>query len=325
MSQKQRVLITTTSFQDTPGSHHDLLKSQGYELLSARGPLPEDDIYQLVGEVDGIICGDDAFTRKVLQKCLPRLRVLSKYGIGLDKIDVGAATELKIPVCFTPGVNHTTVSEHTFGLFLCLIRQIAEQNAIIKGGGWKRMTGNEMWGKTMGILGMGRIGRETAKRARAFGMNVIGYDVFWTDDTDYFAADYGVVRAKAPEDVLKAADFVTLHMNLSKDNREFINAQRLALMKPGAVIVNTARGGLVNEADIAAALQAGKLGGYCADVFHDEPIAKDSPLIKAPNTILTPHVGSRTFESVVRQATKCVQNLIAVMNGQPPLAQANRF
>jgi D-3-phosphoglycerate dehydrogenase len=324
MSAKQRVLVTTTSFQDTPGSHHELLNSQGYELVSARGPLSEDEIHKLVGEFDGIICGDDAFTRKVLQKCLPRLKVLSKYGIGLDKVDVAAATELKIPVCYTPGVNHTTVSEHTFGLILCLIRQIGEQNAIIKGGGWKRMTGHEMWGKTMGILGMGRIGRETAKRARAFGMHIIGYDVFWSDDTDYFAADCGVVKASTPEEVLKAADFLTLHMNLTKDNRGLINTERLRLMKPTAVIVNTARGGLVDEAALAAALQAGKLGGYCADVFADEPIKPDSPLLKAPNTVLTPHVGSRTYESVVRQATKCVQNLIAVLNGQPAPAQANR-
>ncbi len=324
MSAKQRVLVTTTSFQDTPGSHHDLLNSQGYELTRARGPLPEDEIYQLVGDFDGIICGDDAFTRKVLQKCLPRLKVLSKYGIGLDKIDVAAATELKIPVCFTPGVNHTTVSEHTFGLILNLIRQIGEQNAIIKSGGWKRMTGHEMWNKTMGILGMGRIGRETAKRARAFGMHVVGYDVFWTDETDYFAADYGVVKANTPEEVITAADFLTLHMNLTKDNKALINAQRLATMKPTAIIVNTARGGLVDEAAIAAALHAGKLGGYCADVFYDEPIKPDCPLLKSPNTILTPHVGSRTYESVVRQATKCVQNLIAVLNGQPPLSQANK-
>jgi D-3-phosphoglycerate dehydrogenase len=318
-----RVLITTTSFQDTPGQHHDLLAEQGYELVTARGPLSEEEIFALVGDVDGIICGDDAFTRKVLEKCTPRLRVLSKYGIGLDKVDVKAATQLKIPVCYTPGVNHTTVAEHVFGLILCLIRQIGEQNAIIKGGGWKRMTGHEMWNKTMGILGMGRIGKESAKRARAFGMRVIGYDVFWSDDTEYFGAETGVARAESPEEVIEAADFLTLHMNLTGENRGLINAQRLAMMKATAVIVNTARGGLVDETAIAAALEAGKLGGYCADVYHDEPIKPDNPLLKAPNVVLTPHIGSRTYESVVRQATKCVHNLIAVMGGKPPLAQAN--
>ncbi len=319
-----RVLVTTTSFQDTPGQHHDLLAAEGYELVAARGPLSEEDTLALVGDVDGIICGDDAFTRKVLEKCLPRLRVLSKYGIGLDKVDVQAATELKIPVCFTPGVNHTTVAEHVFGLILSLIRQIPQQCGIIHDGGWKRMTGHEMWSKTMGVLGMGRIGKETSKRARAFGMEVIGYDIFWNDETDYFAAEYGVTKAGTPEDVMKAADFVSLHMNLTDANRNLVNAERLAMMKPTAVIVNTARGPLVDEAAVAAALKAEELGGYCADVFQDEPPKSDNPLIGCPNTILTPHIGSRTYESVVRQATKCVRNLIAVLNGKEPLAQANR-
>ncbi|MBN1347181.1 MAG: phosphoglycerate dehydrogenase [Phycisphaerae bacterium] len=320
----ERVLVTTTSFQDTPGKHHDLLAEKGYELVRARGPLSEDEIHGLVGDVDGIICGDDAFTRKVLEKCLPKCRVLSKYGIGLDKVDVVAATELKIPVCFTPGVNHTTVAEHVFGMILSLIRQIPQQTGIIHGGGWKRMTGHEMWSKTMGVLGMGRIGKETAKRARAFGMEVIGYDVFWNDDTDYFAAEYGVTKAQSHEEVMKAADFLSLHMNLTPENTGLINAQRLTMMKPTAVIVNTARGPLVDEAAVAEALKAGKLGGYCADVYRNEPPEKGNPLIGLDNTVLTPHIGSRTYESVVRQATKCVLNMIAVLEGRPPLAQANR-
>ena len=320
----ERVLVTTTSFQDTPGQHHDLLAKEGYELNSARGPLPEDEIFALVGDVDGIICGDDAFTRKVLEKCTPRLRVLSKYGIGLDKIDLAAATDLKIPVCCTPGVNHTTVAEHVFGLILSLIRQIPQQSGLIHDGGWKRMTGHEMWNKTMGVLGMGRIGKETSKRARAFGMKVIGYDVFWTDETNYFAAEYGVTRAQSPEEVLRAADFLSLHMNLTDENRALINAERLAMMKPSAVIVNTARGGLVDESDVAAAIKAGKLGGYCADVYSAEPPSSDNPLIGLANTILTPHIGSRTYESVVRQATKAVTNLILVMNGKDPLARGNK-
>src|SRR3972149_3011797 len=123
-----KILLTTTSFQDTPGEHHALLEQQGYEIFRERGPLPEDKMLELVGDFDGILCGDDAFTPSVLQKCLPRLKVLSKYGIGLDKIDVKAATALKIPVTYCPGVNHTTVAEHAFGLMLALYRQITEQN-----------------------------------------------------------------------------------------------------------------------------------------------------------------------------------------------------
>ena len=144
-----KVLLTTTSYQDTPGEHHQMLESQGYEISRARGPLPESEMLKLVGEFDGIICGDDAFTRAVLGKCLPRLKVLSKYGIGIDKIDLKAATDLGIPVCFTPGVNHTAVAEHVFALLLALTRNVIAQHAVVAAGNWKRATGHEIWGKTM--------------------------------------------------------------------------------------------------------------------------------------------------------------------------------
>ncbi|HNT35500.1 MAG TPA: NAD(P)-dependent oxidoreductase, partial [bacterium] len=164
-----RVLVTTTSYQDTPGPHHDLLRETGYEIVAKRGPLSESEMLALVGEIDGLLCGDDAITRKVLEKSLPRLKVLSKYGIGLDKIDLKAAEALGIPVCYTPGVNHTTVAEHCFGLMLCLYRNIPREDALVKSGKWKRITGHELFGKTLGILGLGRIGKEVAVRALAFG------------------------------------------------------------------------------------------------------------------------------------------------------------
>jgi len=209
---KTRILITTTSFQDTPGRHHDLLPADQFEIERARGPLPEAEILRLVGAHDAIICGDDAFTKPVLQKCLPKLRVLSKYGIGVDKIDIPAATELKIPVTFCPGVNHVTVAEHTFGLLLSLTRLIPPQDALIKKGEWKRSTGRELAGKTMGILGLGRIGKEVAKRAKAFDMNVCAFDLYWDDA---FAKQYGVERKPAGEDVLKTAEVVSLELTMS--------------------------------------------------------------------------------------------------------------
>jgi D-3-phosphoglycerate dehydrogenase len=317
-----RILITTTSFQDTPGAHHEMLEKAGFEIERARGPLPEAEILKLVGSHDGILCGDDAFTRPVLQKCLPRLKVLSKYGIGVDKIDVPAATELRIPVTFCPGVNHVTVAEHTFGLLLSLTRLIPWQDATVKKGEWKRSTGRELAGKTLGILGLGRIGKEVAKRAVAFEMKVCAFDVTWDEA---FAKQHGVERKAAAEDVLRASDVVSLHMNLTDGNKEFVNATRLALMKEGAYLLNCARGALIHEADVAAALKSGQLGGYGADVVEPEPIAKSNPLLAAPNVVLTPHVGSRTYESVERQASMAAENLIRVLKGEPPLAQANRL
>lgn len=315
-----KILVTTTSFQDTPGRHHEILEKTGYEIERARGPLPEPEILKLVGAHDGILCGDDAFTRPVLQKALPRLKVLSKYGIGLDKVDVPAATDLKIPVTFCPGVNHVTVAEHTFGLFLALARNIPPQDAVVKAGGWKRVTGRELNGKTMGILGLGRIGKEVAKRAVAFGMSVIAFDVY---RDEAFAKEHGVGWRDSAEDVLKDADLLSLHMNLTPENREFLDARRLASMKKGAFVVNCARGALVHQGDVAAALAAGQLGGYGADVVEPEPIETSNPLLAAPNVVLTPHIGSRTYESVERQAVMAAENLVAVLEGREPHARAN--
>ncbi|MCA9409665.1 MAG: phosphoglycerate dehydrogenase [Candidatus Omnitrophica bacterium] len=316
-----KILLTTTSYQDTPGAHHDLLESQGYEIQRERGPLPEETMLDLVGDFDGILCGDDAFTRPVLQKCLPKLKVLSKYGIGLDKIDVPAATDLGIPVTFCPGVNHTTVAEHAFGLMLSLYRQIPEQNTMVHQGLWKRMTGHELMGKTLGILGLGRIGKEVAKRAAAFEMKLVGFDPYWDEE---FASKYGVERKSQAEDVLKVADIVGLHLNLSEKNLHFLNRDRLAMLQPGSVVINTSRGGLVDQEAMAEAIKSGHLGGYGADVVEPEPIRPDNPLIGLDRVVLTPHIGSRTYESVGRQAMMATKNLIQVLNGEAAVAQANQ-
>lgn len=320
----KRILLTTTSFQDTPGEHHGLLAREGFELVGERGPLPESKMLELVakGDFDGWLIGDDAITRAVIQKSLPRLKVISKYGIGLDKVDVKSATELKLPVTFCPGVNHTTVAEHVFGLMLAIYRDIVPQCHYVKSGNWKRQTGHELFGKTIGIVGVGRIGKEVSTRARAFGMNVIGFDIYWDDK---FAQVNNVKRAETIEEVLQFSDIVTLHTNLTDQTRHIINATRLALMKKGAVLVNTARGELVETNDIAAALKSGQLLGYGADVLETEPPPKDHPLFACQNAVLTPHIGSRTYESVGRQAKMAAENLILVLNGKPALAQANKI
>ncbi|HXI84995.1 MAG TPA: phosphoglycerate dehydrogenase [Verrucomicrobiae bacterium] len=320
----KRILLTTTSFQDTPGEHHQMLEEEGFEIVRERGPLPESRMLELVakGDFDGWLIGDDAITRAVIQKSLPRLQVISKYGIGLDKVDVKSATEFKLPVTFCPGVNHTTVAEHVFGLMLAIYRDIVPQCNYVKSGNWKRLTGHELFGKTIGVIGLGRIGKEVSSRARAFGMNVIAFDLYWDDK---FAQQYNIQRAGSIEDVLKASDIVTLHTNLTDETRHLMNTKRLAMMKKGSVLINTARGELVETNDIVAALKSGQLLGYGADVLESEPPPKDHPLFACPNAVLTPHIGSRTYESVARQAKMAAQNLINVLNGQPAIAQANKL
>lgn len=320
-----RILLTTTSYQDTPGRHHDMLEASGHEIVVARGPLPEADMLKLVtegGGVDALLHGDDAITRNVILAALPRLKCLSKYGIGLDSVDVEAATELKVPVLFTPGVNHTTVAEHTFGLMLMLAKRMWVEVNHVKDGQWERITGNELAGKTIAILGLGRIGKEVAKRARAFDMKIIAFDVYWDEE---FVSQYDIRKCQSADEAVREADIVSLHMNLTPENRHFINKDRIATMKDGAMVINCARGGLVNEQDVAEACQSGKLLGYGTDVLDEEPIKTPHPFQDVDNVIVTPHIGSRTFESVERQAVMATENLLRLLNGEKPLAQANEI
>ena len=315
-----RILLTTTSYQDIPGPHHELLESTGIEIVRERGPLPESKMLELVGDFDAILCGDDQITRAVLEKAAPRLKILSKYGIGVDKIDVKAATEMGIPLSFCPGVNHTTVAEHTFALLLALVRHLVEIANATRAGNWKRLTGHEIMGKTIGIVGLGRIGKEVAIRAKAFGMTVIAYDVYW--DEAFAASSRHHPRRQRGGDLRKIRRHFPAHQS-HPETRDMVRAETIATMKDGVIILNCSRGEVVHTADLAAALESGKVGGYGADVLDEEPPRADHPLLKAKNCIVTSHIGSRTYESVQRQAMMAAQNLLHLLRGEKPLAQVN--
>ncbi len=321
-----RILLTTTSYQDTPGGHHEVLAATGWEVVRERGPLPEGEMLGLAGEFDGFLCGDDAITAAVIDRSLPRLKAISKYGIGLDKIDVGHATAKRLPVLFTPGVNHTTVAEHTFGLLLGLTKKIQSNAAEVAGGawvaGWKKPVGNEIMGKTLGVVGLGRIGKEVAVRARAFGMEIIAFDPYFDEA---FAAEHGVRRCADMDEVLHDADVVSLHCFLTEETHGMIDAAKIEEMRDGVVVLNCARGELVDTTSMKAALEAGKVGGYGTDVLDAEPPAPDHPLLGAPNCIVTSHIASRTHESVGRQAGMATSNLIKFLGGEDGYVQANQF
>lgn len=320
----KRVLLTTTSFQDTPGTHQDLLNSQDWEVIRARGPLSEAEMLDLSGDFDAFLCGDDSITQAVIDKSLPRLQIISKYGIGLDKINVDYATKKGLPVLFTPGVNHTTVAEHTFGLLLGITKDIQSNAVAVQNGewvaGWKKPVGNEIMGKTIGILGLGRIGKEVAIRARAFGMSIIAFDPYFDDS---FASENGVKRCSSMNEVLNNSDVVSLHCFLNDETEDMINAAKIAEMRDQVIVLNCARGELVNTKDMADALKSGKVGGYGADVLDAEPPAPGHVLIGAPNCIITSHIGSRTHESVQRQANRCLNNAINFFSGADDVLCAN--
>ncbi len=316
-----RILLTTTSFQDTPGIHHELLAQSDFEIVCERGPLTEEQMLELVGDVDGMICGDDAITAAVIDKALPRLKIISKYGIGLDKIDVDYTDKVGIPLTFCPGVNHTTVAEHTFGLLLAIFRNLVEEVNHTRAGEWTRLTGNEIMGKTIGIIGLGRIGREVALRAKAFGMPVIAYDIYWPES---FAEEQGIERCDSIAEVFETAHVLSLHTNLTEETHSMVNKDSIASMQDGVVLLNCARGELVDSQAMADALNSGKVRGYGTDVLEVEPPPEDHVLLSAKNCIVSPHIGSRTHESVQRQASMAVRNLLHFFQGNPPEAQANK-
>jgi D-3-phosphoglycerate dehydrogenase len=320
-----RILLTTTSFQDTPGKHHDVLNNSGFEIVRERGPLSESQMFDLVrsgGGFDGFLNGDDQITAKVIDASLPRLKVIAKYGIGLDSIDVKYATEKRIPVLFTPGVNETTVAEHAYGLMIGCAKGFWFHLKSVKEGQWKRQTGVELFGKKLGIIGLGRIGREMVKRATGFGMSCLAYTPHWDDA---FADQYHVEHAPSAADVLKRADIISLHSKLTDETRSMINKASIATMKDGAILINTARGGLIVEQDVAEACKSKKLRAYGADVLDIEPIKTPHPFQEIDNILVTPHIGSRTNESVERQGLRAANNLVNFLNGIPDYVQANKF
>ncbi len=315
-----RVLLTTCSYQDTPGPHHKLMESQGWEIVRERGPLSEARMLELAGDFDAFLCGDDGITRAVLEKSLPRLKVISKYGIGLDKIDIPATKELKVPVLFTPGVNHDTVAEHTFLLLLALAKNFVYAIDGTRAGRWDRKTGSELFDKKIGLIGLGRIGQEVARRARAFGMEVHAYGNYWPEE---IAEEFQIIRHDSLDSLFSSVDIVSPHTKLTAETLNCVNAERLAMMPDGSWVINTGRGELIDQAAIIAALDSGKLAGYAADVLDEEPPPADHPLLHHPKVIITPHVGSRTFESVPRQAMKSLTNLINALKGEGETNCAN--
>lgn len=306
-----RILVTSTSFQDTPGAHQVLLSSLGYQIDYLRGPVKAEVLLPIISDYDGIICGDDEINRAVLEKCKSgKIKVVSKYGIGLDKIDLKAAKELNIPVTNCPGVNQITVAEHVFALILTYRKNIILEHQITQRNEWDRLIGNDIFGKTIGIIGLGAVGKEVAKRAMAFGLKVIAFDKIQDQE---FANRNQISYCETIEDLLASSDIISLNAPLNTETHQLINNTKLTILKKGVLIVNTARAGLVEQEAIIKGIENNIISGYLTDVLEVEPIEPNHPLVGNPKVIITPHIGSRTYENVERQGTMAVNNLIKFM------------
>ncbi|MAU58526.1 MAG: hypothetical protein CMC33_02565 [Flavobacteriaceae bacterium] len=303
-----KILLTSTSFDDTPGLHHKMLKSTKYHIDKMRGPLKEDILLEVISEYDGLICGDDELTERVIKKgASGNLKVISKYGIGIDKIDIKAVKKYNIILNNTPGVNHVAVAEHIIALIFSFYKNIHLQHIITKNSKWERMIGTEVSGKKIGIVGLGRIGKELSLKAEALGLIVSGFDPY-IDEKVFQNNKINLVTSL--ENLVKDIDIMVLTLPLSTETNGLINSDLIELAEKKILIVNTSRALIVNQLCLIDWLSKDKISGYLTDVLEEEPMINDHPLCGYDNVLITPHVGSRTYESVERQGLMSVENLI---------------
>ena len=293
-------------------------------------PQPQNamGILEIIGPCDGLVVRNTKITRQILEAA-PRLRVIGRHGVGYDTIDVAAATEMNIPVVYTPAANTESVAEIALGFIICLGRKLVQAHAAMQSGqlisdtftlsvmSQKRGLANaDLPGKTLGVIGVGRIGSLLSRKAiAAFQLRVLGYDPY----VDASAlAGHGVQKMDKLEEMLPQCDFVTLHCPGGAETRHMINEKTLSLMKSSAFVLNTARGTVIDEGALIKALQAGKIAGAAIDVYDPEPPRPDNPLLRMENVIVTPHYCAMTEESLYNMATMVAQGVLDALKGERP-------
>ncbi len=314
---KLRLLIESRPFcvfDNTP--MEKLQAADALEVTDMRGSgIENPDFVDALKNADAVLCGNDLVVDEALLEMAPGLKVIAKQGAGLDTVDIDAATRHGALVFHTPGVNNQAVADHTFAMILALARKIIYCDTSLREKRWEhtKILGLEIWQKTLGLIGLGAIGRCVALRAAGFQMKVVAYDPFWPED---FAAEHHIERMEV-EDLLRVADIVSIHAPLTPENRCLINSDTLALMKPNALLINAARGGIVREADLYQALKNGVIAGAGLDVFEKEP-PTDSPLLELDNVVLTPHTAAFTHEAMNLMNVVIVDELLDYVAGRKP-------
>jgi len=309
-----KILVTPTSFNaDTRGSARDKLDRFADEVIfnPFGRPLEAAEIIPLLDNTDGYIAGLDYIDRQVIEDAPACLKVISRYGAGYDRVDIEAAAKRGIAVTTTPGSNAEAVADLTLGLMLAVARQIPFSDREVRGGGWPRRTGFEIFQKNLGIVGLGEIGKRVAARAKGFSMKIRVYDPL----ADRRFIDHNGLIEASLDELWRESDVITLHAPLVDDTREIINAATIQRMKPGVILINTARYELFNETALLNGLADGTIKGLGLDVYAVEP-PTGHPLLQLPNVVLTPHAGSHTLEARTRMADMAVNNLIDVLSGR---------
>jgi D-3-phosphoglycerate dehydrogenase len=310
-----RVLVTATSYaMNDPTLRSDLEAVVGEVIYNpTQHPLTARELAAMITGVDGMIAGLDEINHEVIEaaNCL---RVVARYGVGLDRVDLEAAKKKGIVVTTTPGANATSVAELTVGLMIVLARHITEANRRTKLGEWPRLKGTTLTGKTIGLLGLGAIGRRVGHMLSAFGCRVTGYDpVVGVDE----AAQSGIEWMERDE-VIRRADFLSLHVPLVPTTENLLNRERIGMMKDGVYLINTARSELIDEEALIEALRSGKVAGAALDTFRHEPPGADHPVLQFEQVIATPHTGAHTDDATNAMGRIALNECLAVLRGEEP-------
>lgn len=273
-------------------------------------PMSSEELCGRVGDVDGLVAGLDEIDRRVFEAA-PRLRVVSRYGVGTDRVDLDAATEHGVLVTNTPGANATAVAELSVALTFALSRRVAHGDRAVRNGGWPTLRGRQLQGRTVGVLGFGRIGRQTARLFSGLGCKTLAYDPF---PARTFASQHGVGLVSQDE-LVSRAEVLSLHLPLTEHTADLVDERFIERMPRGALLVNTARGGLIVEKDLLDALDEERIGGAALDTLRQEPPPLDHPLIGREDVILTPHTGPHTAEATIRMGRDSTEDLLRVLSG----------
>ena len=275
-------------------------------IPDVRERMEEADLLKYAGQFDGAICGDDRYTVRVLDACAPRLRVISKWGTGVDSIDADACSRYAVKLCRTLNAFTLPVADSVLGYILAFARYQPWMDREMKAGNWEKIPGKALSECTLGVIGVGNIGKAVTRRARAFGMKVYGTDIVEIDHV--FVSETGIEMTDLPT-LLSQSDFISIHCDLNPTSYHLINNDTLALVKPEAVLINTARGPIIEENMLVAALQAKRLAGAALDVFEHEPLPAESPLLKMDNVMLAPHNSNSSPAAWERVHWNTIRNL----------------
>lgn len=310
-----KVLVTATNYSRYCQAGKQILENAGCEIIeNPHGrPYTYDELKQVIGDVDGVVVGVDTWDEKIFQAA-PKLKGMARFGVGVDNIDLEAAKKHGISVCNSPGINSSAVAEQAAALIFSLTREIPKLNQAVREGKWPRPMFHELKSRTVGFLGFGAIARNLAERLKGFHPRMIAYDKFPNQEA---AAELGVEMVSL-EEVVKASDIISIHLPATSETAHLICADTIKQMKQGVIIVNTARGSIVNEAEVAEAMKTGKIGGFGTDVFETEPVNLNGPLFGIDNYIATPHVSAETYENCETTSIVTAQALLNIFAGKEP-------